>query len=78
MKGGFCIMEKNLPVFKNNDELPLTLNARDVAGYLNISLSCAYQVMNSRDFPVIKIGKRLIVTREHFLEWIQSAAGEII
>ncbi|GEM_PF-5493432 len=40
-------------------ELPLTMNAKDVAEYLNISLSCAYQVMNSRDFPVIKAGKKL-------------------
>lgn len=70
--------ENNLPVFRSNDELPLTLNAKDVAGYLKISLCCAYQVMNSRDFPVIKIGKRLIVTREHFLDWIQNASGEIL
>ena len=70
--------ENKLPEYKSNDELPLTMNARDVAGYLNISLSCAYQVMNSRDFPVLKIGKRRIVTREHFLEWIQTASGEIL
>ena len=59
---------ENLPTFQNNDELPLTM----------ISLSCAYQVMNSSRFPVIKIGKRLIVTKEKFLEWLQSANGEII
>ena len=70
--------ENKLPEFKSNDELPLTMNARDIAGYLNISLSCAYQVMNSRDFPVLKIGRRRIVTREHFLEWIQNASGEIL
>ena len=70
--------ENKLPEFKSNDELPLTMNARDIAGYLNISLSCAYQVMNSRDFPVLKIGKRRIVTKEHFLEWLQNASGEIV
>mgnify|MGYP001630667966 FL=1 len=70
--------ENKLPEFKSNDELPLTLNARDVAGYLNISLSCAYQVMNANGFPVLKIGKRRIVTKEHFLEWIQSANGDIL
>lgn len=70
--------ENKLSEFKSNDELPLTLNAKDVAGYLNISLSCAYQVMNSRDFPVLKIGKRRIVTKKHFLEWIQNASGEIL
>ena len=70
--------QNKLPEFKSNDELPLTMNAKDVAGYLNISLSCAYQVMNSRDFPVLKIGKRLIVTRQHFLDWLENANGEIL
>lgn len=70
--------ENKLPECKSNDELPLALNARDVAGYLNISLSCAYQVMNATDFPVLKIGKRRIVTKEHFLERIQSANGDIL
>ena len=70
--------KEDLPVFQNNEELPLTLNARDIAGYLNVSISCAYQVMNSRNFPVIKIGKRLLVTKEKFLEWLKSAEGNIL
>lgn len=62
-----------LPKFKSNDELPLAMNAKDVAGYLNVSLTCAYNVMNSKGFPVIKIGKRLIVTKENFLNWLTTA-----
>ena len=64
-----------LPVYKSNDELPLTLNAKDIAGYLNISLTCAYYVMNSENFPVLRIGKRLLVTKTHFLEWLENAQG---
>ncbi|MCM1231656.1 MAG: helix-turn-helix domain-containing protein [Ruminococcus flavefaciens] len=63
----------NLPVYKSNDELPLAMNAKDVAGYLNISLTCAYNLMNSQKFPTIKIGKRLIVTKSKFLEWLENA-----
>ena len=62
-----------LPKFKSNDELPLAMNAKDVAGYLNVSLTCAYNVMNSKGFPTIKIGKRLIVTKENFLNWLTTA-----
>ena len=62
-----------LPKFKTNDELPLAMNAKDVAGYLNISLTCAYNVMNSKEFPTIKIGKRLIVTKANFLNWLSTA-----
>ena len=65
-------------IYKSNDELPLAMNARDVAGYLNISLTCAYNVMNSENFPVIKIGRRLIVTKDKFLNWVDKANGQII
>ena len=63
----------NLPVYKSNDELPLAMNAKDIAGYLSISLTCAYNLMNSQNFPTIKIGKRLIVTKSKFLEWLENA-----
>ncbi len=63
----------NLPVYKSNDELPLAMNAKDIAGYLNISLTCAYNLMNLQGFPTIKIGKRLIVTKSKFLEWLENA-----
>ena len=29
--------KEDLPVYKNNEELPLVLSTNDVAGYLNIS-----------------------------------------
>ena len=67
----------NLPIYKSNDELPLTMNAKDIAGYMNISLTCAYQGMNSKSFPVIRVGKRMLVTKEKFLNWIDNADCEV-
>ena len=67
-----------LPVYKTNDELPLTMNAKDVAGYLHVSLTCAYEVMNSQEFPAIKIGRRVLVTKDRFLEWLEKVSGQII
>ena len=64
-----------LPKFKSNDELSLTMTAKDVAGYLNISLTCAYNVMNSKDFPVIRIGKRMLITRDKFLNWLENSGN---
>ena len=71
MKGGIFM---DLPRFNSNAELPLTLTAKDVAGYLNISLTCAYYVMNSDQFPVLKIGKRKLVTKENFLNWLNNSS----
>ena len=67
-----------LPIYKSNDELPLAMNARDVAGYLNISLTCAYNVMNSQNFPVIRIGRRLIVTKDKFLFWLDNTSNKVV
>ncbi len=63
-----------LPRFKSNDELPLIMQAKDVSGYLNISLTCGYYVMKSKGFPVMRIGKRLLVTRENFLKWLENSS----
>lgn len=50
------------------------MQAKDVSGYLNISLTCGYYVMKSKGFPVMRIGKRLLVTRENFLKWLENSS----
>ncbi len=67
----------NLPKFNSNDELPLTLTAKDVAGYLSISLTSGYNLMNSKGFPVLELGKQLRVKRDNFLNWLNNT-NEVI
>ena len=55
------------------DQLPLMLNAEDVQSVMNISRAGAYQLMHRADFPVIMIGKRMVVPRDKFLEWVQQS-----
>lgn len=62
-------------IFKNYDELPLFLNARMVAQVLGISSAGAYDLLHHRDFPVLKIGSRLVVPKEQFLLWVKSQTG---
>jgi predicted DNA-binding transcriptional regulator AlpA len=57
--------------FTNYDQLPLTLNADQVAQVLGISRAGAYTLMHSKGFPVIQINKRLVVPRDRFLEWME-------
>ena len=56
--------------YKNYDELPLFLNAETVAKVLGISPSSGYELMHEPDFPVLKIGSRLVVPKEKFVEWV--------
>lgn len=65
-------------VFKSIDELPISLNAEDLAAALNISRAGAYNLMNSEGFPTLKIGeKRLTVPKDAFLRWIEANTNKI-
>ena len=56
--------------YKNYNELPLFLNAATVAKVLDVSSSSGYELMHEPDFPVLKIGNRLVVPKEKFVEWV--------
>ena len=58
------------PAYKSYDELPLFLNASTVAKVLGVSPSSGYELMHVPDFPVLKIGNRLVVPKEKFVEWV--------
>ena len=55
------------------DELPLTLCAEDVAAALGISRTNAYALLHQEDFPTLHIGKRLLVPRDKFIQWINDS-----
>lgn len=65
--------------FKSYDDLPLFLNATTVAKVLGIAPSSAYELIHETDFPVLKIGNRLVVPKEKFVEWVgqHTKGGEI-
>lgn len=54
------------------DQLPLALSAEDVAQVLGISRANAYNLMHSKGFPTIKIGKRMTVPKDKLIEWIDD------
>lgn len=56
-------------IYTNYDELPLFFNAELVGKVLGVSSTTAYELMHQDDFPSIKIGSRLIVPKEKFIEW---------
>ena len=56
--------------YKNYDELPLFLNAKTVAKVLGVSPSSGYELMHEPDFPMLKIGSRMVVPKEQFVEWV--------
>lgn len=57
-------------VYKSYDELPLTLSVPEVAAVLGISRAGAYELVKSEGFPSLKIGSRIVVPKEKFIDWI--------
>ncbi len=62
-------------VYKSYDDLPLFLNAETIAKLLGISISSSYELMHEKNFPSLKIGSRLLVSKEKFSEWIDKRSG---
>lgn len=58
--------------YKSYDELPLFLNAELVAKVLTVSPSSGYELMHELDFPVLKVGSRMVVPKEKFIEWVEQ------
>ena len=59
-------------VYRAYDDLPLFLNAETVASTLGIAPSSAYELMHESDFPVLRIGNRMVVPKEKFVEWVEQ------
>ena len=58
--------------YKSYDDLPLFLNAEQVAQALGVSSSSAYELMHETGFPVLKVGNRMVVPREKFTAWVEE------
>ena len=56
----------------SNDQLPCMLNANDIKEYMRISRAEAYEQMHAEGFPLIRIGKRMLASRDKFLEWVDN------
>ena len=61
--------------YKTYDELPLFLNAATVAKVLGVAPSSAYELMHEKSFPTLKIGNRIVVPKEQFINWVKQDTG---
>ncbi len=60
------------PEYKSYDDLPLFLNAELVAKVLGVSPSSGYELMHETGFPTLRIGSRMVVPKEKFIQWVEE------
>lgn len=62
--------------YTNYDDLPLFLNTESIAKVLRISPSSSYELIHALGFPVLRVGNRMVVPKEKFIQWVeQNRAG---
>ena len=61
--------------YKSYDDLPLFLNSETVAKVLGVSPSSGYELMHEPGFPVLRIGNRMVVPKEQFIQWVKEHTG---
>ena len=61
--------------YKSYDDLSLFLNAATVAKVLGIAPSSSYELMHEKDFPALRIGNRIVVPKETFIQWVEQHTG---
>lgn len=66
------ICELKISEYKSYNDLPLFLNAAMVAKVLGVLPSSGYKLMHEPDFPVLKVGSRMVVPKEKFVEWVEQ------
>ena len=55
-------------VYKNYDE----------ARVLGVSPSSGYELMHEPDFPVLRVGSRMLVPKGKSIQWVEEHAGGAI
>ena len=55
-------------VYKNYDE----------ARVLGVSPSSGYELMHEPDFPVLRVGSRMLVPKEKYIRWAEAHKGGAI
>ena len=66
----------NQKQYHSLEELPLMMNMTEVAAVLGISRAGAYKLAHSADFPAFQIGRRIVVSRGKFINWLNRQGEE--
>ena len=58
-------------MIEKNDDL-VFLNTKELAALLGCSLPTVRRIMQRRDFPLIRVGKNMKVSREALKKWAEE------
>jgi excisionase family DNA binding protein len=60
---------------KTVQDYPIVLTVKEVAEILSIDTRTAYNIMDEKGFPLIRIGRLKRVNRDSFFKWLEQKAN---
>ena len=61
---------------KSYDDLSLMLSVPEIAAVLGVSRAASYELARSKDFPSLRIGTRIVVPKDKFIEWVNRKVAD--
>ncbi|MCL6559630.1 MAG: helix-turn-helix domain-containing protein [Firmicutes bacterium] len=65
-----------LSTVKNFDDLPACLTVKELQAALGISRPTAYELINTKDFPAVRIGRAVRIPKAALEKWLAEKALE--
>ena len=62
--------------YKSYDDMPLMLSVPEIATVLGISRAASSELARSKDFPSLRIGTRIVVPKDKFIEWVNRKVAD--
>lgn len=75
---GQTIYQGKSPIYKSIDDLPVTFGPAELSAILGISRNKAYELANRNDFPTYRFGKKIIISKKHFIAWMDEQFGDSV
>ena len=63
-------------MFTDFSQLPIMLNANELAIILRISRANAYMLMHSQSLKTHRIGKRMLVSKKELMRYLEENSGD--
>lgn len=57
------------------EELPIILTVEQISTIMGISLVGAYELTRQKNFPAIRVGRRITIPKSSFMKWLENQAS---
>ncbi|TCJ00483.1 helix-turn-helix domain-containing protein [Cytobacillus praedii] len=59
-------------MYKQLEDFPVVLDVDDIKEILGIGRRQAYELVNSDSFHIVRVGRRIKVAKDVFIDWLQG------